>query len=101
MCPSVDVSKRPRTAVAEAPTSSVPMRGGMRLPNAGTAVSSSQPATIGPAIAMSSCNERIRSSPKRRNTPATMPITIGIGTASMARLTQPVTPRTSISTPVM
>jgi hypothetical protein len=38
--------------------------------------------------------------PKRRNTPATMPITIGIGTSAIARLTQPDRPSSSISKPV-
>ena len=36
--------------------------------------------------------------PKRRKTPATMPITIGSGTSAIARFTQPVSPSASIST---
>ena len=100
IAPSAAVSTRPSSAAAIAPTSSVPIIGGMRRASAGSVASSRKATTIGPAIAMSSCSARTRSSPKRRNTPATMPITIGIGTACMARRTQPLAPSTSISTPV-
>ena len=55
---------------------------------------------MGAAIQKSSRTARTRSRPKRRNTPATMPITMGIGTASIARRTQPESPSASISTPV-
>src|SRR5262249_30215305 len=41
---------------------------------------------------------RERSRPKRRKTPATMPMTIGRGTSSIARFTEPVAPSTSIRT---
>ena len=52
------------------------------------------------AIHRSAWKARTQSRPKARNTPATMPMTIGIGTACMARCTQPVTPSASISRPV-
>ncbi len=38
--------------------------------------------------------------PKRRNTPATIAITIGMGAASVQRFTQPESPSASISAPV-
>jgi hypothetical protein len=38
--------------------------------------------------------------PKRRNTPATMPITIDNGMADIRRPTQPVRPRANMKTPV-
>ena len=56
--------------------------------------------TIGPAMARSSRIACTRSMPNRRNTPATMAITIGIGTAAMARRTHPESPSTSMSSPV-
>ena len=52
------------------------------------------------AIHRSAWKARTQSSPNARKTPATMPMTIGIGTARMARCTQPVTPSASISRPV-
>ena len=55
---------------------------------------------MGAAIHASSRSAKIMSRPKRRKTPATMPITIGMGTASIARRTQPESPSASIRTPV-
>ena len=54
-------------------------------------------AIIGPTMAVSANAAWTSSRPKRRKTPATMPMTIGIGTNSMARFTQPVAPSTSIN----
>ncbi len=51
-------------------------------------------------MARSAWNARTQSSPNCRNTPATMPITIGIGTAAMARRTSPSAPSAIISRPV-
>jgi hypothetical protein len=96
--PSADVSMRPSTATTSAPTSSAPISGGMRRPRAGSADKAKKATTIGAAIAGSLCNARTRSRPKRRNTPATMPMTIGIGTACIARLTQPDAPSARIRT---
>ena len=56
--------------------------------------------TIGAAIAKSSRTACTRPVPKRRNTPATIAMTIGIGAASVQRRTQPESPSASISTPV-
>ena len=91
---------RPSMATASAPISSAPISGGMRRPRAGNADRARKATTIGPAIAGSPCSARTKSSPKRRNTPATMPMTTGIGTACIARLTQPDTPRIRIRAPV-
>ena len=85
---------------ASVPITSAPMIGGQRRPSAGRAVSTSQMMTIGPAMAKSASTARTRSRPKRRNTPATMPITIGIGTSCIARFTQPESPRISINSAV-
>ena len=57
-------------------------------------------AVIGSAIQSSSRKARTKSTPKRRNTPGHHAMTIGIGTASIARRTQPENPRSSISNPV-
>ena len=72
----------------------------MRRPSRGDTLSAMKAAVMGAAIQKSSRMAKTRSSPNRRNTPATMPMTMGIGTASMARLTQPLKPRASIRTPV-
>ena len=76
------------------------MIGGTHRPSVGRALSSRNTRTIGAATATSDPTARTRSVPNRRNTPATMPITIGIGMRFMTRRTQPVRPRTSISSPV-
>ena len=98
--PSAAAFIRPRNKIIAMPISNAPIKGGMRLPSAGIVESSNHPITIGAATATSAFNARTRSSPKRRNTPATMPITIGIGSHCIARLTQPVAPRITISAPV-
>ena len=95
--PSVLVSMRPNSAMASAPTSMAPRMGGMRLPSAGAADSSRNTTTIGAVIHTSACSERTKSSPKRRNTPATMPITIGMGNDDINRFTQPLKPSSKIS----
>ena len=69
----------------------------MRRPKAGLADSSRKAATIGAAIATSLSSARTMSRPKRRKTPATMPITIGIGSADITRRTQPLAPSTTTS----
>ena len=76
------------------------MIGGTHRPSVVQALSSRNTRTIGAATATSDPRARTRSVPNRRNTPATMPITIGIGMRFMTRRTQPVRPRTSISSPV-
>ena len=53
--------------------------------------------TIGAATATSLCSARTRSSPKRRNTPATIPMTMGMGSHDITRLTQPLAPSTRMS----
>ena len=55
---------------------------------------------MGAPINTSLCRARTMSRPKRRNTPATMPMTMGMGTASIARRTQPESPSASIRMPV-
>ncbi len=82
------------------PTTSAPISGGSRRPAALQADSSKKVAIIGTASNQASRTAITRSVPKRRNTPATMPITIAIGIASINRRTQPNRPRTSIRTPV-
>ena len=54
--------------------------------------------TIGAAIAASLCKALIRSRPKRRKTPATMPMTMGIGSSDMTRFIQPLAPMNRMST---
>ncbi len=92
--------KRPSTQTAMTPISSAPISGGTARTMRGKAPSARKPATIGAAIQRSSRKANTMSRPKRRNTPATMPITIGIGTASIARRTQPEKPSASIRMPV-
>ena len=94
---TTEASTRPSRPMAIAPTTSAPITGGIRLPHTVLADSSRKATTIGPAMPTSLCSARTRSSPKRRNTPATMPITMGIGSDDISRLTQPLAPSTSIS----
>ena len=82
------------------PTASAPIRGGTSRASRCEAPIAKNTATIGAAIQNSSRTANTRSRPKRRNTPATIPITIGIGTASIARRTQPESPSASMRTPV-
>ncbi len=90
--------KRPLTAMTTIPTSRAAMIGGSRM--RGHTEASRKASTMGPATSRSSRTECTRSVPNRRNTAATMPITIGIGTADMARRTHPQSPSTSMSSPV-
>ena len=74
-----------------APAASATISGGSRAATAaGTALASRNAAVMAAAIQRSLWKARTQSSPNCRNTPATMPMTIGIGTACMARRTQPV-----------
>ncbi len=93
-------AKVPSTAIITVPAASAPISGGRRRPIAGSALSARNTAIIGAAIQKSSRTAKTRSSPKRRNTPATIAITIGIGRTFIARATQPAQPSTSISAPV-
>ena len=90
----------PDRKTASAPTTSVPMIGGIHLPSDGTALSSRNASTMGAAMAKSAPSARTRSTPNRRKTPATIAITIGMGMTLITRRTQPVRPRTRMSTPV-
>jgi hypothetical protein len=69
-----------------------PRTGGTRRPSPGEALSARNATTISAAMTTSSCTERTRSRPNRRKTPATMAITMGIGTTAIARRTHPVSP---------
>ena len=92
------MSKRSPSSAAPTPTSSAPISGGHAPAQRGQhAEHDPGDAPSGRRSASPACSARTRSSPKRRNTPATMPITIGIGTAAIARCTQPVTLSTNIS----
>ena len=94
-------AKVPVAAMTPAPAASATISGGRRAESAaGAAPASRNAAVIVAAITGSLWNARTQSSPNCRNTPATMPITIGIGNACMARRTHPVAPSTSIRTPV-
>ncbi len=94
------VSNLPTTAITITPTASAPISGGTSRASRCEAPRPRNAATIGAATQKSSRIAKTRSRPKRRNTPATMPITIGIGTASIARRTQPDSPSASMRTPV-
>ena len=83
----------PSSQTASAPTASAAISGGILFTKRNANA-------MGNAIHGASRNASTRSMPKRRNTPATMAITIGIGTASIARRTRPETPSSAISTPV-
>jgi len=89
----------PSTAIMSAPTIIAPITGGSTRVRRGETDNTRNTIVIGAAIQNASRIANTRSSPKRRNTPATMPMTIGIGIASMKRLTQPESPSTSMSTP--
>ena len=94
-CPTAEASSLPDTATAKAPTNKAPMTGGRRLPQSARTESNKNTATIGAAMATSLCSARTMSRPKRKNTPATMPMTMGMGKAAIKRLTQPLKPNTS------
>lgn len=55
---------------------------------------------MGAAIATSAPSAATRSTPNFRKTPATIAMTIGIGSASITRRTSPDAPSTSTSRPV-
>ncbi len=82
------------------PMASAPISGGTSRASRCEALIATNAAAIGAAIQNSSRMANTRSRPNRRNTPATMPITIGIGTASIARRTQPDRPSASMRIPV-
>lgn len=63
-------------------------------------LSSRNTTIIGTAIAKSEPRALTRFVPNDRNTPATIAITMGMGSASMTRRTRPVTPNTVISAAV-
>ena len=92
-------SKLPVRKIATAPTINAPINGGSIRPSFLEKERRINARTIGAAIAMSSRTACTRPVPNRRNTPATIAITIGIGAASMQRRTQPVSPSASISAP--
>lgn len=56
--------------------------------------------TIGMAMTGALQRESTRPRPKLRNIPATMTMTMGNGTISMNHAASPVTPKTTMSTPV-
>ena len=90
----------PVAAMTPAPATSATISGGNRSTSAGKAPASRNARVMGAAIQGSLRKACTQSSPNCRNTPATMPMTIGIGNACMARRTHPVAPRISISRPV-
>ncbi|MBK7474448.1 MAG: hypothetical protein IPI73_31025 [Betaproteobacteria bacterium] len=93
--------KAPEYDVASAPTSNAPIRRQAAPAHAPAArLSSSQATTIGAAISRTSAARRAPGQARSAGTHQPMPITIGIGTACIARLTQPLGPSTSITTPV-
>ena len=87
-------------ATAIAPISSAPMIGGNQRASRGRALSSTKASTIGPATIGSWWTALTRSSPKRRKTPATMAITIGMGSRAWARRIHPEIPSTVTKRPV-
>ena len=92
-------TKPPSARSPLAPTAIATISGGIRAASPGHMLTSRKAAVIGAAIHTPASSARTQSSPNCRKTPATMPMTIGIGTASMARRTKPVRPSASISRP--
>ena len=90
----------PASAMTSAPAASAAMSGGTARPRRGTRLKASQTTHMESAIAISSRKACTSPIPKRRKTPATIAITIGIGTACIARRTQPERPSRSMTTPV-
>ena len=86
--------------MAAAPAASAASIGGRRAASFGMALTSRNAAVMAAAMPRSTWNARTQSRPNCRNTPATMPMTIGIGTAAMARRTRPSAPSASIRRPV-
>ena len=76
------------------------MIGGRNRPRPCRAESSTQVTIIGAAIQTSACTDVTSPVPKRRKTPATMPITMDNGMADIRRPTQPVRPRANMKIPV-
>ncbi len=79
---------------------SAAIRGGSQRLTRGTALTARKAAVMAAAMVQSPRKARTQSRPKSRNAPATMPITIGIGIAAMARRTHPERPRRSMRMPV-
>ena len=86
--------------MAATPTISAPITGGINRATRGMADNSRNTAVIGAAIANPSRSAKIRFRPNCRNTPATIAMTIGIGTRLRQARTQPLNPSTNISAPV-
>ena len=83
--------------MASTPTNKAPITGGILRPQLGSADSAMNTSTMGAAMATSLSRARTKSSPKRKNTPATMPITMGMGSTDITRLTQPLRPSRAIT----
>ncbi len=88
--------QRSPSAIASTPTNKAPITGGILRPQLGSAESVMKASTMGAAMATSLPRARTKSSPKRKNTPATMPITMGMGKTDITRLTQPLMPSSAI-----
>ena len=73
---------------------------GSRTAIAGAALTTRNAAVMVAAMARSAWKARTQSRPNWRNTPATMPMTMGIGSAAMARRTSPSAPSAIIRMPV-
>ena len=93
-------AKRPLAQTAMIPTSNTPIIGGSRRAMAGCIDNKKNAAVIGMAIQKSPPSAASHSNPKRRNTPATMAMTMGIGSNTMIRRTQPLRPSTNNNSPV-
>ena len=70
-----------RAQIASAPAPSATISGGRRAASGGMALTARNAAVMAAAIHRSAWKARTQSRPNCRNTPATMPMTIGIGTA--------------------
>ncbi len=90
----------PIWCMTAAPVTSATISGGSHLASFGTALTTRKAAVMAAAIARSLAKACTQSRPNCRNTPATMPMTIGIGIARIARCTQPSAPSAIISAPV-
>src|SRR5690606_20038259 len=83
-----DGENRPDSATAPTPASRAPRIGGIHLPRTATELSRRKTITIGAAIATSDPSAATRSMPNFRNTPATIAMTMGMGSASITRRTR-------------
>lgn len=97
--PSPRAVKRPLTATATMPASSVPKTGGSRRPRVGTALRSRKATTMGRAIHGSARLDATISVPNFKKTAATMAITIGNEIAVVRGRITPEHPSARISTP--